>query len=529
MYERRTWCWAAMVFVVVAIGCGGGSKHPADAPPGDGPPVDSPHDAVVDSPADAALDAPAGSADEITDFKFLAANNAGLAADAHATILSSATGTDVSVAVPYGTAVTALVATFTTTGTKVSVGPTVQTSGVTANNFSSTVTYTVTAVDGSTRDYAVTVTTTDFVSGGVFATGNSSRYSAVGDFNADGKPDLAVPNLASSTVSVLLDTTASGATTATFAPKLDLAAASGPIAAAIADLDGDGKPDLAVTNYNANTVSVFINTTATGATTPSFANRIDLTTGTGPFAIAIVDINGDGKRDLVVTDTGTQATPDNKMSVLLNMTTAAGTPTFAAKSDFTVAMIPTSVTSADFNGDGKPDLAFGFYQLAQVSILLNTTATGVSVPTFATQVDLAQQGYSFWVTSGDLDGDGRPDLAATTEDQAIWTYVNTTATGAAAASFGTPVFYRTRYYSFHLAIGNVDSDPRPDIVVVGDGDGVQLLGNRTSSMSALTLLPPFDFPVQPQPYASAIADFNGDSKPDLAITDTGGVEIMLAR
>jgi hypothetical protein len=526
-------CVGAVAFVALAIGCGGGSSHPADASMRDVSASDASADSASDAPVDSASDAPVdsarGSDRDITDFEFLAANNPGLTTDATSTLTYSPTSvSSLRVALPTGTDVTAFVATFTTTGANVSVGTTVQVSGVTANNFTGPVTYTVTAGDGSTRTYVVTVTTPTFAAAGDFATGQSPRYTAVGDFNADGKPDLAVPNLNSGTVSILLDTTATGATAATFAAKVDLATNAGPTAAAIADLDGDGKPDLAVTNYNSNTVSVFINTTATAATTPTFANPVNFTTGTGPFAIAIADLNGDGKADLIVTVPGPQAAPTDTISVLLNTTTTTGVPSFAAKSDFTVGMIPTSVTSADFNGDGKPDLAIGFYSLPQVSVLLNTTAAHAATPSFATQVDLAMGGYSFLVASGDLNGDGRPDLAATTEDQAISIFVDTTPTNGAVATFAGPTYYFTRYYSFHVAIGNLDGDQRPDVAVVGDGDGLQVLDNRTASSSALNLLATVEFPTV-APSASSIADFNGDGKPDLAITNGAGVQIMLAR
>jgi len=74
------------------------------------------------------------------------------------------TGSAITVTLPWATSVTALVASFTTTGTSVKVGATVQTSGTTANDFSSPVTYTITAADGSTQNYAVTVTVASFYS-----------------------------------------------------------------------------------------------------------------------------------------------------------------------------------------------------------------------------------------------------------------------------------------------------------------------------------------------------------------------------
>ena len=106
----------------------------------------------------------------------------------------------------------------------------------------------------------------------------------MGDLNGDGKLDLAVANLGSNTVSVLLNTTDPGALASSFAVKHDFLTGATPVSVTVGDLNCDGKLDLAVANINSNNVSVLLNTTAPGASTPSFAAKQDFVTGDSPYS-----------------------------------------------------------------------------------------------------------------------------------------------------------------------------------------------------------------------------------------------------
>ncbi|MCC3153338.1 FG-GAP-like repeat-containing protein, partial [Hymenobacter sp. BT770] len=178
-------------------------------------------------------------------------------------------------------------------------------------------------------------------------------------------------------VGVLLNTAATGAATPSFAAQATFATGSSPYSVAAADVNGDGKPDLLVANYYSNSVSVLLNTAATGAATPSFAAQATFATGSSPSSVAVADVNGDGKPDLLVAN-NTSST----VGVLLNATaTGAATPSFAAQAAFATGSNPLSVAAADVNGDGKPDLLTANYTSNTVSVLLNTTAVAPTVTT----------------------------------------------------------------------------------------------------------------------------------------------------
>ena len=242
--------------------------------------------------------------------------------------------------------------------------------------------------------------------------------------NGDGKLDLSVANFNSSNVSVLLNTTAPGSSTSSFSGIQDFATGDGPSFVTMGDLNADGRLDVVVANFVFDTVSVLLNTTAVGATTASLAVNKEFATGTGPIFVTVGDVNGDGKLDLTVANFNS----DN-VSILANTTVpGAAAPSFAAKQDFATGEAPLFVALGDLNGDGKLDLAVANLNVSTVSVLLNTTNPGASTPGFAAKQDVDTGPNPRSVTVGDLNGDGKPDLAvANVGSDTVSVLLNTTA------------------------------------------------------------------------------------------------------
>ncbi len=362
-----------------------------------------------------------------------------------------------------------------------------------------------------------------------FATGNNPADVTVADVNGDGLPDIIVSNSNDGTVSVLLNTTAPGATVPSFATQQTFAAGNSPVGLTVADLNGDGKPDVIVVNDTSDlTLSMLVNTTAPGSATASFAAPQNLATAEAPVSVIAADINGDGKPDLIVANSGS-----NSLSVEVNFTPpGATTLEFSNRQDFATGNQPVSVTTADVNGDGHPDLITANNADNTVSVLLNTTAPGSGIASFATQQTFATGIAPNWVIATDVNGDGKPDLiTANVGDNTVSVLLNATAPGAATPSFATQHTFGTGRTPVSVTAADLNGDGKPDFMVANLSDNTVSVLLNTMPAPATTFdgnsfATHQDFTAGSRPSSVTTADINGDGLPDLIVANTSRADTV---
>ncbi|HVN05044.1 MAG TPA: VCBS repeat-containing protein [Bryobacteraceae bacterium] len=317
--------------------------------------------------------------------------------------------------------------------------------------------------------------------------GAGANYVTTGDFNGDGKLDLAVTNSDGNCVEVFL-----GVGNGRFRAPQYYATQKAPALLTVADLNGDGKADLAVANSGSNNVSVLI-----GNGDGTFQPQVFYAAGQAPAAVQAADLNGDGIPDLVVANAGEYQSPFSSLSILL------GTRSGGFEAAVQYGPGGQSLTIADFNGDGQPDLAVG--NTDTVTILPNLGGAQFAQP--VTTPVLKQPGY---VAAGDFNGDGKPDLAvANWESNSISVLLN-----AGGGTFRPAVNYGTLKTPSAIAVADFNGDGNLDLAVSNYTSGAItiLLGNGDG-----TFQPPAYFAAGRGPQSIAVGDFNGDGKPDLAV------------
>ncbi|RVU18718.1 FG-GAP-like repeat-containing protein [Methylobacterium oryzihabitans] len=341
-----------------------------------------------------------------------------------------------------------------------------------------------------------------FFEAGPVTTGYSPYSVTMADVNGDGRQDLLVANYNSGTVSVRL-----GRGDGTFTSATDVPTGSNPRSVTAADVNGDGRQDILVANNSSGTVSVRL-----GRGDGTFTSATDVLTGSNPRSVTTADVNGDGRQDLLVA---------NYLSNTVSVRLGVGDGTFTSATDVPTGGGPISVTTADVNGDGRQDLLVANNASGTVSVRL-----GRGDGTFTSATDVPTGGGPISVTTADVNGDGRQDIL-------VANYLSGTVSvrlgrgdGTFTFTSATDVATGSRPYSVTTA--DVNGDGRQDILVANAGsDTVSVRLGRGDGTFTITSAD--DVPTGGGPISVTTADVNGDGRQDLLVANEGSgtVSVLL--
>ena len=273
-----------------------------------------------------------------------------------------------------------------------------------------------------------------------YRVGKSPGSVAVADFNGDGKLDLAVANYLSSTVSILF-----GNGDGTFQTPTTLNVPTGPSLIVVGNFNGDLRPDFLV--FDGEYISVFLNT---GEGT--FRGPVTTTVQNGSSALGIGDFDRNGTLDLAVAE-NTLTTS----SILIMLGNGDGT--FIEGPSYPVLTGPMSVTVDDFRGDGRLDLAVASFLGGTVDVLL-----GNGDGTFQQAANYTSY-FADWVTTGDFDGDGKPDIIVSNQDDDGFLGGSVgILLGKGDGTFQPQMVFPAGTLSNFVAVGDFNGDHKLDVI-----------------------------------------------------------------
>lgn len=302
-----------------------------------------------------------------------------------------------------------------------------------------------------------------------------------GDLNGDGKPDLVLSEDVGTTSTngriFIFQNKSTGPGNFTFASATPLTfAGSKPVRIEIADLDLDGKPEIIFTDQTVNKVRVLINQSTTAAismsTTPVELSVTDAATTDG---LSVQDLNGDYLPDIV---TSQFQTTTSNLFVIQN-TSTPGNFQFTNLPKITVSGSVKRIRVGDLDGDKKPDIAVTQLIGSAISVFLNSST--LSAISFGSAVPIATDAFPWGIEFGDVDGDGKTDVvvASVKSSNKSLTVLNNQSTPG-VLQFATTII-PTTYINKHINIGDLDGDGKPDIAFTSvDDDNLGINASKVS-------------------------------------------------
>jgi uncharacterized protein (TIGR03437 family) len=347
---------------------------------------------------------------------------------------------------------------------------------------------------------------------------SAASFLAVADFNGDGKVDAILADQTTGNVAFF-----AGNGNGTFqTPVLHQGELSQPGVAAVGDFNGDGRPDLAVAQTQSSNLFILLNSGGGNFQSPSMTGS----GGFGPAGLAAADFNGDGKIDLAVANSGGFNGSGQNQAGNVAILTGSGSGSFSVSNTYVAGTAPTGIAAADLNGDGKPDLV-----VADAGMNGGTgqpfVAGGVYV--FLNQGSSFQKSNAYPVSTfpnivaiGDLNGDGRPDLVVAASDDNVNYYLGILL-GNGNGTFQSATLLPTQFGPSSIAIDDFNGDGKVDLIVghcCGDTDATYLLGHGDGTFD-----PEVQFNAGSSQFVAA-ADITGNGLPDLLVAQSNPAAFM---
>jgi hypothetical protein len=350
----------------------------------------------------------------------------------------------------------------------------------------------------------------------VFGAGRKSHGIGSGDFNGDGKADLAVANAVADTVTVML-----GNGDGTFEFVANYRTAIAPKTVAIGDLDNDGRQDIAVALQDSAEVSVLL-----GNGNGTFQAGVHYPAMTGSHDLSVYDMNNDGNKDVIIVGWG-----ESNMGVLLG--NGNGTLRPVKRFSLGTGLDPTSVAVADFNSDGYPDAATSNNFSANVGVFLGRSDSTPTDMRFTNAVLYSVDAGPHSIRAGDLNGDGHVDLATANDMSDTISLLFGNGNGTFQATTNLP----TGSVPKSICVVDLNNDWKPDLISADTGGNYPTLIPNNPAGSRITVHlglgggafgPPVNFVTGITPFSVVAADFDNDGDPDVATANwhLGNVTVL---